>query len=158
TTVEVVAEGGPATNITVPPENATGVSTESVFVSAFVDLIVHVVVPVASVAGQLESVLFEPLAENVTACACDALPAASLKTIVTVEVSTPLAVTGLVPVIDEFAATGPPVAGWPTANTPKLVVVPEVLDVPVETLDRGFQPAEGQVPPGRRTCGMNCVL
>src|SRR5262249_39054737 len=103
-------EAGPATNVTVGPVFATGVSSDNVFVSAFNDFSPQVELPAGSVSEHGTYVLVEPVsgAENVTVCPEIGLPSASLITIVIAEAATPSAVTGLVPVIDEFAAIAGP--------------------------------------------------
>jgi len=75
-----------------------------VLVSAFVDFIAQTEVPVASVVEQVPGVLPVPEALNWGITPATATPASFFKTIVTVEVATPSASTGPVPLIVEFAA------------------------------------------------------
>ena len=109
-TLEFAATAGPAVKTTVPSAFETGVTIERVFVSDFVDLIVHVDTPEEFVAEQAWYVFPVPVsvAENVGVIPITGLFDPSLKVMVTVEVATPLAITGPVPVMFEFAATAVP--------------------------------------------------
>jgi hypothetical protein len=79
---------------------------ESVFTSAFVDASVHVATPDVFVAAHAPYTLVLPVsvAEKVGVTPETALRKMSFSVMVTVEVATPFATTGLVPVMVELAA------------------------------------------------------
>src|SRR5437870_4601571 len=106
--VELAAAAEPAVKVTVPPLCTTGVAMESVLTSAFVDASVHVDTPDAFVAAHAPYTLVLPVsvAEKVGVTPETGLLKASFSVMVTVEVATPFAPTGLVPVMVELAATG----------------------------------------------------
>src|SRR6266404_2641614 len=106
--VELAAVGPPAVKVTDPSVFATGVRMDSVLVSAVVDAIVQVETPEPLVAEHAPYVLLEPVAEKVGVTDGTPLLLASFRVIVMVEVAAPFAVTGLVPVMVELAATGGP--------------------------------------------------
>src|SRR5439155_17157619 len=97
--VELPAAAAPAWNVTVPPATETGVAIDSVFTSAFVDDKVHVETPEALVAEHAPSVLLVPVAAKVGVVPDTALLLASFNVIVIVEVATPFAATGRVPLV-----------------------------------------------------------
>jgi hypothetical protein len=107
---EFIATGEPAVNTTVPPALTTGVAIERVLVSAFIDLSVQVETPEASDDEQAETTFVDPVsvALNEGTIPLTGLFEASLRVIVTLDVAVPLAITGPVPVIVEFAATADP--------------------------------------------------
>jgi hypothetical protein len=105
---ELTATGAPGSNTTVPPVFATGVRIESVLVSAMVEASVQVATPVTSVAEQAARVLLVPVTAKVGVRPSTGLLFASFNVTVTVDVATPSATTGLVPVIVEFAPIGVP--------------------------------------------------
>lgn len=105
---ELAATGGPGSNTTVPSVFATGVRIESVFVSAVVEASVHVATPLTSVGEQAAIVLLVPVAPKVGVRPSTGLLLASFNVTVTVDVDTPSATTGPVPVMVELAATGVP--------------------------------------------------
>jgi len=98
---EFAAEAAPATKLMEEPDFTKGVRICSVLFSALIDFNVHVYSPGLAVAVQAEAVLFEPEDENVVDPPETRLLLISFKTIVTVEVATPLATTGPVPVMVE---------------------------------------------------------
>src|SRR5438132_470505 len=108
--VELAAPPGAVLNVTVPPLFSTGVAIESVLISAFVDASVHVDAPDAFVAAHAPYTLVLPVsvAEKVGVTPETGLLEASCSVMVTVEVATPFATTGLVPVIVELAAAARP--------------------------------------------------
>src|SRR5205823_147548 len=81
-----------------------GVTIESVLTSTDMDFSVHVATPDKFVDEQGPYTLFDPVAEKVGTTPETALLFVSFNVIVIVEAATPLATTGLVPVIVEFAA------------------------------------------------------
>jgi hypothetical protein len=81
---------------------------DNVLISAFVEASVQVETPAALDAEQTPYVLFDPLAEKVGVTPETGLPFASFNVIVIEDVDVPFAVTGLVPLIVELAATGAP--------------------------------------------------
>lgn len=101
--VEVATAAGPAVKVTVPSALLIGVAIESVLISALVELSVHVDSPDAFVAEQADAVLFVPLALKVGVVPTSGLLLLSLRVMVTVDVATPSATTGPVPVMLEFA-------------------------------------------------------
>jgi hypothetical protein len=101
--VEVATAGAPAVKVTVPSAFTTGVAIDNVLISALVETRVHVATPLASVALQLPGVAPVPLAVKVGVVPTTALSLLSFKVTVTVEVATPSATTGPVPVMLEFA-------------------------------------------------------
>jgi len=101
--VEVATAAAPAVNVTVPSALIIGVAIESVLISAFVEVNVHVDSPLAFEAEQALVVFAVPLAENVGVVPTSGLLLLSSKVMVTVEVATPSATTGLVPVMLELA-------------------------------------------------------
>lgn len=105
---EVAATGGPGSNTTVPPIFTTGVAIERVLVSALVEVSKQVEVPVTSLTLQAAGVLPVPLAVKVGVMPATGLLKASPNRMVTVDVSLLLAITGPVPLMVEFAATGTP--------------------------------------------------
>ena len=105
---ELPATGAPGSKITVPSVLATGVRIESVFVSAVVEARVQVATPATFVAEQAVRVLSVPVAANVGVRPSTGLLFASFNVTVTVDVATPSATTGLVPVMLELAAIGVP--------------------------------------------------
>lgn len=100
----------PAVNVTDPPVTTTGVTMDNVLISAFVEASVQVDTPAALDAEQTPYVLFDPLAEKVGITPETGLPFTSFNVIVIEDVDVPFAVTGLVPLIVELAATGAPAA------------------------------------------------
>lgn len=106
--VDVATAAAPATNVTLPPTLITGDAIERVLISALVLASVQVALPVTSVTEQLPTVLSEPFELKVGVWPGTGLLAASRKMTVTVEVATPSATTGLVPVMLEFAAIAAP--------------------------------------------------
>ena len=105
---ELAATGGPGSNTTVPSVLLTGVRIERLFVSAVVEASVHVATPLTSVGEQAAIVLLVPLAPKVGVRPSTGLLLASFNVTVTVDVATPSATIGPVPVMVEFAATGVP--------------------------------------------------
>ena len=107
---EVTEDAAPAVNVTVPPAFTTGVAIERVFTWAFVNFNVQVEDPVASEAEQAPYTFVEPVfvAVNVGVEPETALLFASFRTMVTVELAVPSAMTGPVPEMVEFAATADP--------------------------------------------------
>lgn len=116
--VEVVADTGPALKVTLPPNFVTGVAIERAFTSALVEDNVQVETPLALLAEQAPLTFVVPVfvAENVGVTPATGLLRPSLKLIVTVEVATPLAMTGPVPAMVEFNAEAPP--DWNTTVPP----------------------------------------
>ena len=110
----------PAENVTVPPLFTTGVRIPSVFVSALVDARVQVDTPEASPTEQAPMTFALPVAENVGISPATGLLLASFRVIVTVELATPSATTGLVPVIVEFVGSAAPAPGSIVTSTPGL--------------------------------------
>lgn len=108
--VELAATAAPAVNTTVPPAFTTGVAMESVFVSALEDFKVQVEIPEPSDDEQADITLVEPVsvAPKVGTIPATGLLDASLRVIVIVDVAVPLATTGPVPEILEFATAGEP--------------------------------------------------
>jgi hypothetical protein len=108
--VVVTALGLPGLKVTEPSAFTIGVAIERVFVSALVDANVHVDIPDAFVTEHAPYVFAAPVsvAPNVGVWPDTGLLLASLRVTVTVEVATPSAVTGVVPVIVEFTATAAP--------------------------------------------------
>lgn len=101
----------PATKTTVPPETATGLAIERVFVSALVELKVHVERPETFVNPQMPYPFVAPVlvAVKVGMTPKMGLELASKRVMVTVDVDVPLAVTGPEPAIvevDVLAAPG----------------------------------------------------
>ena len=108
--VELAATATPAVNTTVPPTLATGVTRESVLVSATVDFKVQVETPDASVSEQAP-VIFPAavsVAEKVGDWPLIGLLLASLMVIVIVDEATPSATTAVVPEMLEVATVGIP--------------------------------------------------
>lgn len=107
--LEFAATAGPAIKLTLPPAFTTGAVIESVFDSALRDVSVQVEIPEASVTEQTEYALVVPesVAEKVGVSPGTGLLAESFSVMVTVEVATPSATTGPVPVIVEFATEAP---------------------------------------------------
>src|SRR5205814_935462 len=105
--VELAATAAPAVKVTVAPRYSTRVATKSVVTSFFVDASVHVDTPALSLHAALPISLVLPVsvAEKVGVTPETGLLEASFSVMVTVEVATPFATTGLVPVIVELAAT-----------------------------------------------------
>ncbi len=101
--VEVATAAAPAVNVTVPSAFTIGVAIESVLISAFVEANVQVDSPLALVAEHALVVFTVPLAVKVGVVPTIGLLLLSSRVMVTVEVATPLATTGLVPVMLEFA-------------------------------------------------------
>jgi hypothetical protein len=101
--VEVATAAAPAVNVTVPSAFTIGVVMESVLISAFVEVNVQVATPEALVAEHALVVFTVPLAVKVGVVPTTGLLLLSSKVMVTVEVATPSAVTGLVPVMLELA-------------------------------------------------------
>jgi hypothetical protein len=111
--------------VTVPPLFTTGVAIESVLTSAFVDFSVHVDTPDAFVTEHAPYTLVLPVsvAVKVGVTPDTGVLKASFRVMVTVDVATPFATTGVVPVMVELAAAAGPV----TVS----VAVLDVLTVPV---------------------------
>jgi hypothetical protein len=136
--VEVKSEAGPGLKVTLEPVLTTGLAMESVLTSAFVEARVHVDIPLAFVALQVPAVLFVPLDVKVGTIPTTALLAESLSVIVTVDVATPSATTGPVPVMLEFAATAAPdwkttvPSDFVTGVTIERVLVSAVVDARVQ--------------------------
>ena len=107
---EFAATAIPAVKTTVPPALITGVAIDKVLVSALIDLSVQVEIPEAFDDEQAVMTLVVPVsvAEKVGTTPLTLLLAASFKVIVTVDVATPSARTGEVPVMVELAATAEP--------------------------------------------------
>jgi hypothetical protein len=106
--VDVTAEIAPTLKTTVPPVKLTGEVKVSVLVSALVEASVQVEIPVVALElEQVPSVFPAPVfvALKVGTIPPTAMCEASLSVIVIVEVELPSAVTGVVPVIEEFPAT-----------------------------------------------------
>jgi len=122
---EFAATGAPGSKRTVPSDLETGVRIESVFVSAVVEARVQVETPVTSVAEQAATVLFVPVAPKVGVRPSTGLLFASFNVTVTVEVATPSATTGPVPVMLEFAAIGVPAV---KTTTPSAFVIGAVIE------------------------------
>jgi hypothetical protein len=118
----------PAVNVTVPPVTATGVRSDKVFISAVVEARVQFDTP-AALEEQAPLVLFDPLAEKVGVTPETGLPFVSFNVIVIVDVEIPFAVTGLVPLIVELAATGTPGVNVTVAVCE--IMVPSVTSVAV---------------------------
>jgi hypothetical protein len=106
--VEVSAEAGPGIKVIIDPALTTGLAIERVLSSAFVEVNVQVEIPLVLVAEHVLGVLFDPEAVKVGTIPTTALLVESFKVMVTVKAATPFAMTGPVPVIDEFAATAEP--------------------------------------------------
>lgn len=109
--MEELAATAPAeVKTTFEPALMTGVVIERVLVSATVDASVHVETPDAFEAEQLpyEFVVPVSVALNVGVIPDTGLLLTSARLIVTVEVDEPSAITGVVPVMLEFATTGAP--------------------------------------------------
>lgn len=118
--VEVAATGEPATKVTLPSVLFTGDVMARVFISAVVEASVQVETPDASVTEQAEAVLLEPVALKLGVCPGAGLFAASRRVMVMLEVETPLASVGDVPMMLELAAeTGP---GWKTTVPPLTMI------------------------------------
>ena len=105
--LEFAATATSAVKMTFPSALTTGVSIERVLVSALRELKVHVDTPNESVTEHRLNSFVVPVsvAENVGVCPDTGLLKASFKVMVTVEVATPSATIGVVPVIVELAAT-----------------------------------------------------
>jgi hypothetical protein len=101
--VEVATAAAPAVKVTVPSAFTIGVAIESVLISALVEVNVQVDSPLASVTEHALYVFTVPLAVKVGVVPTTALLLLSSKVMVTVEVATPSATTGLVPVMLELA-------------------------------------------------------
>lgn len=106
--VEFPATAAPAVKVTVPSAFVIGEVMESVFTSATVEASVHVATPLAFVAPHAEAVLPVPEALKTGVVPLIGLLFASRNVTVTVDVATPSAVTGLVPVMVEFAMAAAP--------------------------------------------------
>src|SRR5207247_1201088 len=123
--VEFPADAAPAVNVTAPPVTDTGDVIDNVFTSAFVDASVHVATPDTSVAEHAPGVLPVPVAAKVGVVPATALLFASFSVIVIVEVATPLAVTGLVPLMLELPAAAAP--AW-NVTVPPVTDTGDVID------------------------------
>lgn len=136
--VELATEAASAMKVTLPSVFETGVRIESVLISAFVEVSVQVASPDAFVAEQADSVLFVPVVPKVGVSPGTGLLVASRRVTVTVDVATPLATTGPVPVIVEFTATGVPAVKvivpsvFATGVTMANVFTPESVDFAVQ--------------------------
>jgi hypothetical protein len=139
--LEFAIDAESAVNVTVPSVLETGVSIESVLISALVEASVQVATPEASVTEQADSVLFVPVVPKVGVKPGTGLLLASRNVTVTVDVELPLATTGPVPVMFELIATGVPAVKvmvpsvFATGVTIASVFTPESVDfaVHVET-------------------------
>lgn len=136
--VELATEAASAMKVTLPSVFETGVRIESVLISAFVEESVQVASPDALVAEQADNVLFVPVVPKVGVSPDTGLLVASRRVTVTVDVATPLATTGPVPVIVEFTATGVPAVKvivpsvFATGVTMANVFTPESVDFAVQ--------------------------
>lgn len=108
TMVEFAAIAAPAVNVTVPSALVIGEVIERVLISATVEASVQLATPLASVDEHADSVFPVPLALKTGVVPTTELLLASFKVTVTSEVATPSAVTGLVPMIVEFAIAAAP--------------------------------------------------
>lgn len=115
-------------NVTVPPVTETGPVIDRIFVSALVEARLQVDTPAALDVEQTPYTLFDPLAEKVGITPETGLLFTSFNVIVIVDVEVPLAITPLVPIIVELAATGAPAVN---------VTVPPVTTTGV-TIDKVF--------------------
>jgi hypothetical protein len=108
--LEFAATAAPAVKTTVPPALTTGVAIERVFDSALVEVNVQVDTPLASLEEQAVMTLVEPVsvAPKVGTVPDTPLLFASFNVMVIVDEAVPSAITGDVPVIEEFTATGVP--------------------------------------------------
>src|SRR5205807_1512887 len=108
--VELAATAEPAVKVTVPPLFTTGVAIESVLTSAFVDANVGIAPAYTPVAAHAPYTLVLPVsvAEKVGVTPELGSFPTRRSSDLTVEVATPFATTGLVPVIVELAATAEP--------------------------------------------------
>ena len=104
--VACVATTEPAMNSTLPSGFVTGEVMLRTLLSAFVLARVHVASPFTSVTEHAETVLLVPEALITGVSPGTGLLPASRKVTVTVEVATPLAITGPVPETVEVAAEG----------------------------------------------------
>lgn len=110
TMFEFAAMAAPAVKVTVPSALVIGEVMERVFTSAIVEASVQVATPLASVDEHADSVFPVPVALKTGVVPTTKLLFASLNVTVTADVAIPSAVTGLVPVMLEFAmAAGPAV-------------------------------------------------
>jgi hypothetical protein len=105
---EFKATAAPAVKTTVPSVLLIGAVIERVFVSAVTEDKVQVVTPLAFVAPQAVCELFDPLALKIGVSPLTGLLKASKRVTVTVDVATPLAITGPEPVMLEVATAGAP--------------------------------------------------
>lgn len=90
---------------TAPPIFTIGVAIERVLVSAVAEASVQLAIPSTEVAEQVPTVLLEPVAVKVGVWPGTGLLLESLSMMVIVEVAVPLATTGDVPVMEEFAGS-----------------------------------------------------
>lgn len=136
--LELATAAESAVKVTVPSAFTNGVAIESVFTSALMELNEQVDSPAALVTEQADAVLSVPEALKVGDWPATGLLLASRKVIVMVEVALPLATTGLVPVIFEFAAIGVPAVKvtapsvFATGVTIASVFTPETVELKLQ--------------------------
>lgn len=140
--VDVTELGAPGTKTTVPPVLIIGPVIMSVFVSAIVEASVQVETPEAFEAEHVPYVLvlLVSVVENVGTIPATPVFVASFRVIVIVDVATPSATTGEVPVMFEFVATGPPATAlkvtlfpvFTTGVTRASAFVPPTVDLSVQ--------------------------
>ena len=120
--LELVATAAPAVKFTLPPDTLTGVLRLNVLVSAVVDFSVQVEIPLESELEQAVVVFPDPLAEKVGTVPMTGFECASWRVIVMVEVETPSAVIGPMPVMVEVLEEAAPATN-PTVPPLKLIGV-----------------------------------
>jgi hypothetical protein len=126
--IEELAATAPAeVKVTVPPVFATGVRIDNVLISALRDFNVQIETPLAFERLQVPYVFFIPesVASKVGTIPGTAKLLASFRVIVTVDDAIPSAMTGPVPAMVEFTATGVPAM---KLTVPSALVTGEVIE------------------------------